>query len=75
MTRKPRREALFTVEAYCGWPKCPARTTTIEVKDYENTFADSVARQGLACPVCWRPLTINKIVTATQRAASERKPS
>jgi len=67
-----RRDPLLELEAYCESSRCPARVTTVRVKDYDEDLLPLLRRRGgLHCPICGGPLRLHHAFTLGE--AEERR--
>lgn len=68
-----RRDPVLELEAYCEAGDCPARVTTVRVKDYDEELLPLLrARRGLRCPICGGPLKLHHAITIDEAAAQRR---
>lgn len=68
-----RHDPVLELEAYCEAGGCPARETTIHVKDYDEDLLTLLrARRGLRCPVCGAPLKLHHAITFREAEAQRR---
>jgi len=68
-----RRDPVLELEAYCEAGGCPARVTTVRVKDYDDELLPLLRRRGgLHCPICGRPLKLHHAFTLGEAVERRR---
>ena len=68
------RDPVLELEAHCRSADCPARETTIRVRDYDRELLVLLKRRGgLHCPVCGESLALHRALTLEEAEKRRRE--